>query len=140
MDTSMENHLKNQEEEKKRQKEEQKKKKQQKDDKKVRPPWKDKLDKFLNVWQVTLFMTTLTVYALFADDVRLIAFEKPSDDVFNNISFVSLIFFFLELLLASIGTEDYFLGFYFWLDLVATLSLLTDVAWIWDPIVGTEDI
>ena len=47
------------------------------------------------------------------------------------------ILFLLELLLASVATPDYFLGFYFWLDLIATLSLITDIAWIWDEIVGT---
>jgi hypothetical protein len=82
-------------------------------------------------------MTAVTVYALFADDIRLIAFSKPSDETFYTITFVSLMFFVLELALASIATPDYFLGFYFWLDLIATMSLLTDIAWIWDPIVGT---
>lgn len=98
------------------------------------------MDKFLNVWWVTVFMTTITVYALFADDIRLIAFSKPADELFYTITLTSLIFFLLELVLASIATPDYFFGFYFWLDLVATLSLLTDIAWIWDPIVGTQDI
>ena len=51
-----------------------------------------------------------------------------------------MIMFFLELVLSSISVEGYFLGFYFWLDLVATLSLITDIAYIWDPIMGTQDI
>lgn len=42
--------------------------------KKERPQWKIKMDKFLNIWQITIFMTTITVYALFADDLRLLFF------------------------------------------------------------------
>ena len=30
------------------------------------------------------------------------------------------------------------MGFYFWLDLLSTLSLLPDIGWIWNPIVGEE--
>lgn len=108
--------------------------------KKERPKWKDKMDKFINHWPVVTYMTIITVYALFADDIRLIAFSKPADDIFYAVTFGSLLSFLLELVLASIATPDYFFGFYFWLDLIATLSLLTDIAWIWDPIVGTEDI
>ena len=26
--------------------------------------------------------------------------------------------------------------FYFWLDLIATLSLISDITWIWYPLVG----
>lgn len=96
------------------------------------------MDKFVNWWPVTMFMTIVTIYALFADDFRLLFFEKPMDEIFYMITFVSLLFFLLELFLASLATPDYFLGFYFWLDLVATLSLFTDIAWIWDPIIGTS--
>lgn len=99
-----------------------------------------KTDKFINQWPVVTFMTIITVYALFADDVRLLATTKPYDDIFYSITLISLICFLVELLLASLATPDYFFGFYFWLDLVATLSLLTDIAWIWDEIVGTEDV
>jgi len=41
--------------------------------------------------------------------------------------------------LNSIAREDYFLGFFFWLDLVSTISLITDIGWIWDEITGTAD-
>jgi hypothetical protein len=31
--------------------------------------------------------------------------------------------------------EDYWLGFYFWLDIISTLSLLTDIGWVMNAIV-----
>ena len=51
-----------------------------------------------------------------------------------------MIFFFIELILSSIAKENYFLGFYFWLDFVASVSLITDIGWIWNKIIGTEDV
>lgn len=105
-----------------------------------RAPWKVWTDKFINRWPVVTLMTVITVYALFADDFRLLFSTKPADDVFYSITLISFLLFLLELLLASLATPDYFLGFYFWLDLIATLSLITDIAWIWDEIVGTEDV
>jgi hypothetical protein len=85
-------------------------------------------------------MTTLTVYALFADDLRLLLTDKSSDEVFYSVTLFAFLAFMIELILASLATPDYFFGFYFWLDLVATLSLVTDIAWIWDEIVGTQDV
>jgi hypothetical protein len=31
------------------------------------------------------------------------------------------------------------LGFFFWLDVIATISLIPDIGWIWDPILGNEE-
>lgn len=43
----------------------------------------------------------------------------------------------IELILASISKDDYFLSFYFWLDLISTVSLIFDIGWFWDAILGT---
>lgn len=42
----------------------------------------------------------------------------------------------IELILASIGKEGYANSFFFWLDLVSTLSLVTDIEPIWNKIIG----
>ena len=47
--------------------------------------------------------------------------------------------FAIELVLTSIAKPDYFNSFYYWLDVVSTLSLLTDIGWVWDELVGTSD-
>lgn len=56
---------------------------------------------------------------------------------FYNVTLFSMIMFLFELIIASVATEGYFLGFYFWLDFVATISLITDIGYIWDEIIGT---
>lgn len=84
-------------------------------------------------------MGVITLYALFGDDLRLTFFKKSSDNVFYSISTFALGFFLLELLLMSISIPRYFNSFYFYLDFVATASLIFDIGWLWDMIVGTED-
>ena len=43
---------------------------------------------------------------------------------------MALFLFAFEVVISSIGKRDYFLGFYFWLDLVSTISLLPDTGLI----------
>jgi hypothetical protein len=81
-------------------------------------------------------MTIVTIYALFGDDVRMLVFAKSADDVFYGLSVAALFFFLLELVLSCYAKPDYFNSFYFWLDLVATVSLVPDIGWIWFPIIG----
>lgn len=75
-------------------------------------------------------MTVLTVYALFGDDIRVLATDKNGDDIFYGLSLVCLIFFTLELILASFSKKDYLFGFFFWLDIISTISIIFDIGWI----------
>jgi hypothetical protein len=45
--------------------------------------------------------------------------------------------FFIEIVLSSFAVTEYFLGFYFWLDIISSLTLLLDVGWIQNIIFGT---
>jgi len=84
---------------------------------------------------VIVFMTFVTIYALFFDDIRIIAFHKSMDDVFYNLSFGCMVCFTVEILLSSYAKEDYLLSFYFWLDIISTISMIPDIGWIWDPLI-----
>jgi hypothetical protein len=82
-------------------------------------------------------MTTLTIYALFFDDIRMIAFTRKDDDYFFTVTSLALFFFSFEIILASYSNkDDYWLSFFFWLDVVSTLSLIPDIGWIMDGITG----
>lgn len=84
-------------------------------------------------------MTMVTIYALFGDDIRIVAFTKSSDSVFYGLASLSFICFLTELIVSWFAKPKYKLSFYFWLDLIATLSVIPDIGWIWNPIVGVED-
>jgi len=94
-----------------------------------------KAERFLGGWTFQGLMTIITIYSLFGDDVRQMAFTGQSDYIFYILSSISLGAFSLEIVLQSILREDYWLGFYFWLDLISTVSLLTDIGWVMNAIV-----
>ena len=85
------------------------------------------IGKFINHWAVQIFMLLVTVYALIGDDIRILAFEKEADEVFIWLNVAALSLFSLELILSSIGMDKYFGSFFFWLDLISTLSIVLDI-------------
>lgn len=49
--------------------------------------------------------------------------------------------FILEIAMSSSAKGDeYLFSFYFWLDVIATMSLVFDISWVWDQITGVDDI
>jgi hypothetical protein len=94
------------------------------------PVWKTKIIKFLDHPITSIFMTIITIYSLFFDDIRALAFSPSADNVFFTITLFCMFCFLIEIVLASIAKDDYFLTFFFWLDLVSTLSMITDVGWV----------
>lgn len=83
-------------------------------------------------------MTIVTLYALIGDDLRLIYAPKEYDHVFTNLVIISFILFLAELILQIIGYEKYLNSFFFWLDLVSTASLITDIEPIMNWLSGTD--
>ncbi len=67
------------------------------------------------------------MYALFADDIRVMAFRKDADIGFDIINIICLITFMTEIIISVIVREGYFLSFFFWLDLISTVSLILDI-------------
>jgi len=124
---------------------------------------KAQLSRILDSNLVTVFMTVMTTFALFSDDVRVLAFDKEMDNTFVVFSSLAFIMFFLEigvqcwcrekyLCLPDTETiQDLFAGnivggkwkkfltfwgalqfgsFYFWLDILATVSMIFEIPWI----------
>lgn len=90
-------------------------------------------------------MMTLTLFVLFATDIAQLNGPKNADDGIIVLYSIALFFFIAEFFIASwvqstihsfwpFKYEGYIFGFYFWLDAVATFSLLPDIPWIADKI------
>jgi class 3 adenylate cyclase len=79
---------------------------------------------------VVFISVVLTAYALIGDDIRLICTDKKADVVFNILTIVCIVFFSAEVAGSCLGKQDYFLGFFFWLDLLATVTLILDITWV----------
>ena len=102
-----------------------------------------KIEKFLDHASIQFLMFVVTVYALLGDDLRLIYAPKTLDNTFTILTTISLILFIIELILASFGYQDYLFSFFFWLDLVSSLSLITDIepimSWLFGSSVDSDE-
>jgi len=103
------------------------------------PGWKKTAVHLIDGTYGSTFMTIITIWALFGDDVRLMATYKEDDDIFLVLTIICLIAFSSELFIASVAKKNYFLGFYFFLDVVATLSLLPDIPAVYEGVSGIKE-
>ena len=86
--------------------------------------------------KVIAFMMTLTVLALFGDDLRILILPNSADAFMSALWFCVLLLFGLEWLAQCWFKPDYRWSLFFYLDLIATLSLVTDVIFLADLIFG----
>lgn len=97
---------------------------------------------------VTILMSLVTVFALvgvsvFAlvdcclqDDIRLIATDKPADVYFFASLTISFVLFTVEILTTTLVIDDFKYSFFFYLDIIATLSLINDIPWLLNTLVA----
>jgi hypothetical protein len=85
-------------------------------------------------------MMAVTIFVLFGDDVRILCFQPSADVAFAFFTSLSFFLFLLEIVLHSWVKSDfsggifqvkgYAFSFFCWLDLLAVLSMIPDVAWL----------
>lgn len=84
-------------------------------------------------------MSIITIYSLFADDIRF-SFLKPSfDTIIDSFLVLSMCLYGIECLLSCIIKDDYLFSFYFFVDFISTFSLVFDILWIFNPYSTYED-
>ncbi|CAD8196829.1 unnamed protein product [Paramecium pentaurelia] len=98
---------------------------------------KKRIEHFLESFNYMIFMTVITIYALFGDDIRVLSTNKDGDAAFWVITAICMGFFLVEIVLASVCKEGYILGFFFWLDLLSTISMLLDIGWVNEAMFGS---
>lgn len=106
------------------------------------PQWeliKFKTQKFMLGVPFTIFMLALTLWALFGTDIQAMSAPKSADGTYEVIAIVLFVIFMGELIANSLTMDGYFGSFFFFLDLVAAVSMLLDVQSIKDFIFGTGE-
>lgn len=83
-----------------------------------------------------MILMILTLIALFGDDVRLLILPKEADSIASHITFVIFLIFSLEWIFQCLFKPGYVLSLFWGLDLLATVSLLADVIFIYEAIFG----
>jgi class 3 adenylate cyclase len=127
-------------------------------------PLATKMMAMLESTPAQVLLNVITGYALFGDDVRTCGFNGGqkfvADKAFLIISSFAFILFNVELIIQVLFKEDYFPwprkegmtrwdqlksfdfpqgSFYFWLDLIATWSLVFELTWMLEWIGGGRD-
>lgn len=85
-------------------------------------------------WIVSLFIFILTIFALFGDNLRIAFSSKSADESFSVIMCIIFGVYTIEIFLNSISEDRYLFSFYFWLDIISTISLFLDMHWIMEEI------
>jgi hypothetical protein len=78
------------------------------------------------------------MYALVADDIKLLTTDVSADNYFTAVTIFCFFMFLIELLAASMGKPGYWLSFFFWLDLIATASIISDIEPLMTLILGED--
>jgi len=106
------------------------------------PPWqlfKYRTQKIVQGGPFTMVMLVLTIWALFGEDLKVRYAEQSADSSFEVFAVVLFIIFMMELVVNSLTQDGYFGSFFWWLDLIAALSMLLDVEVIREAIMGAEE-
>lgn len=82
-----------------------------------------------------MFMMCITFYVLFISDITAF-FENANSLVFDTIQLACFSLFLLELSLQCLFVDNYIFSFYFWLDFISTISMLTEINIIFDLIMN----
>jgi hypothetical protein len=85
-----------------------------------------------------VFITCLTIYSLFSDDFRTAFFGQEADLGFDAVSLAVMVIFGVEIVLSALVVDNYFLSFFFFLDVVSTASIIFDVNFITDSVFSTS--
>ena len=58
---------------------------------------------------------------------KKMGFHKDADIFFDVLTIISLVVFAVEIIMSWIVKDDYKFSFFFWLDVISTLSLILDI-------------
>lgn len=83
--------------------------------------------------------TFITVWALLGDDLKLLTTDRPVDDIFDGLVVFCIVFFSLEVVICSLGKDDYFMSFFFCLDVLSTMTLFMDLTVVSEALFGDSD-
>ena len=97
---------------------------------------KEYINKALDSYPFIGFMMSITIYVLFISDIKSAFLTKEVDPAINISQAICFGLFSLELILASIAQKNYLFSFFFWLDLISTISLIQDIDFMFAPILA----
>lgn len=101
---------------------------------------KERIQRILESKPFNIFIMVISIYSLFADDIKVILFPPSADVSFSIVAIFVLTFFLIEIILTVLVNEQYICGLYFWVDIISTISLLFDIHWIYYSIQSNQSV
>ena len=89
-----------------------------------------KIYNFLQSNAIQTIMMVFTFWALYVEDFKIAYAHPDLDETFGIIAFIVFLAFMAELFLSCYAVENYYLSFFFWLDLIAVVSLVFDIEFL----------
>ena len=94
----------------------------------------DFIEKLAKNTYLEIFFNILIFYALFADDFRTICLPKEADDAMDSITVICIFVFSCEIFVSIMTRKGYFNSFFFYLDIISTLTLFFDITYVYEQI------
>ena len=90
---------------------------------------------FFNSNYYLMAQLVIVSYILIEEEIKNIFTDKSADLPFSIIILLFMVLNIIELIIYSRLIKDYFLNFYFWLDIISIISILLDIHWFNDFII-----
>ncbi|KAL4852756.1 Ras guanine nucleotide exchange factor W [Chlorella vulgaris] len=101
--------------------------------------WRARVHKVLQSGPALLTSLILTIMILYSDSLRQACTPKSADPYFLAFTCFVAVVFSLEAAAGCLANPRYAKTFYFWVDIISTISILLDIPAIVDPIVSTAN-
>lgn len=99
-----------------------------------------KLENIIESNYFVIFFMLLTIFIMFIADIQNGWLPVDSDDAIDALQTTILVLFVIEIVLSCIAKEGYANSFFFWLDVVSTISIVQDIGFIFDPLLNLGSV
>jgi hypothetical protein len=83
-----------------------------------------------------IFFMILTVFIMFIKDIQIGFLSASEDEIIDTFQTLAFFLFILEIIFTSFAKKDYLNSFFFWLDVVSTMTIIQDINFMFDPLLN----
>ena len=76
----------------------------------------------------------LTIFIMFIGDIQNGWLPSSSDNYIDGLQTVIMILFISEIVITCFAKDGYMNSFFFWLDVISTISIIQDIGFMFDPL------
>ena len=100
----------------------------------VRSGMRAKAFNLLESMPIQITSLLMTLFALFMFDINAALLPPSADFTIQFVMTIAFVFFVSELIVTAISSKRFYADLFFWLDVIATLSIIPDVPWLMDGV------